>query len=251
MNETREIALTDILSDPNQPRKIFDEINLWELANSIERQGLLQPILVKPIDGNKFQIISGERRFRACKMLGFEKIRAEIKELDDSEILEIQLIENLQREDLSPLEEAQTYKRMIDEFGYTHEEIADKIFKSREYITNKLRLLKLDDSVKEALLQGRVSEGHARPLVSLGEDSQRELLQRITTEDLSVRQVEEEVKSRGIVSRETSDPIEEDGLVVGIWLKTATYSAVQETARSKKMTPEKLCANIVEEEMNL
>lgn len=249
MSQTREIALTDILSDPNQPRKIFDETSLRELADSIQKQGLLQPILVKPIDGNKFQIVSGERRFRACKMLGIEKIEAEVKELDGNAILEIQLIENLQRQDLSPLEEAQTFQRMTEELGYSHEDIAKKISKSREYVANKVRLLKAKQMIKEALATGRITEGHARAIMPINENEQQEVLNSVIQQNLNVRQTEELVRQKQNVSRETQ-PVEipEEGLIIGIWVTSKTLFSLKKKADSEKTTIEKVCTQVIAQE---
>ncbi|MEM2249314.1 MAG: ParB/RepB/Spo0J family partition protein [Candidatus Bathyarchaeia archaeon] len=239
-----ELPIDSIVPDSSQPRKSFDKVKLQELANSIKEHGLLQPVLVRPIGDGKYQLVHGERRFRACKLLGLETIRAEIRNLTDNETLEIQLVENLQREDLNPIEEAETFQRMINELGYTHEEIAKKIGKSREYVTNKIRLLRLPDYIKKALQEGKITEGHARTLVSLGNDKQEEIFGKILAEGLTVRQTET-VKTN-IVSRETSDiPI--NGLVIGVWISQEAYQKLSEIAKSKRTTVESFCGKIIEE----
>ncbi|MEM2661567.1 MAG: ParB/RepB/Spo0J family partition protein [Nitrososphaeria archaeon] len=243
-SEIAELPMDSIVPDPFQPRKTIDESRLQELAASIKEHGLLQPVLVRPIGDGKYQLVHGERRFRACKLLGLETIRAEIRNLTDNEALEIQLVENLQREGLNPIEEAETFQRMINELGYTHEEIAKKIGKSREYVTNKIRLLRLPDYIKKALQEGKITEGHARTLVSLGNDKQEEIFGKILAEGLTVRQTET-VKTN-IVSRETSDiPI--NGLVIGVWISQEAYQKLSEMAKSKRTTVESFCGKIIEE----
>jgi ParB family chromosome partitioning protein len=242
---TDEIPIDCIIPDSNQPRKHFDEEGLKELAESIRQHGLLQPILVRPFGNGKFQIVHGERRFRACKLLGFKTIRVEVKELTDNQVLEIQLVENLQREDLNPIEEAETFRRMVEELGYTHEDIAKKIGKSREYVTNKLRLLKLPENIKRALLEGKISEGHARALLPLEESRQKQVFDEILAKELNVRQTEEIVKGN-IVSRETFD-VPKDGVIIGVWVSNESYNSLLKLANSKGTTVEKLCSQIIEE----
>jgi len=190
------IALEKIVPNPSQPRKRFNKDKIEELARSIKQVGLIQPILVRPKDG-KFEIVHGERRFRAHKLLGLKTIRAEVRELTDREVLLIQLIENVQREDLNPIEEAETYLRMVKELGLTHEEIAEKIGKSRTYVTNKLRLLSLSPSVQEKIIDGTLSQGHAEALLTIGNKDERErVARRIIEESLSVKQTREMIQSR-------------------------------------------------------
>lgn len=247
--EIIELSIDSIIPDFNQPRKYFDELKIKELAESIKIHGLLQPILVRPIQNGKFKIVHGGRRWRACKLLGLKTIRAEVQSLTDKEALEIQLVENLQREDLNPIEEAETYQKMIDKLGYTHEEIAIRIGKSREYVTNKLRLLKLPDNIKQAIIKGNITEGHARALISLKDNEQRqeEVFNKILSERLSVRQTEGILNN---VSRETSSDIPNNGLVVGVWVSSETYSHLSNLANSKKVTVEKLCSQIIEKEVS-
>jgi len=206
MDKIVEIPLCNIQKDPNQPRKNFDEFKIKELAESIKVHGLLQPILVRPIGNDKFQLVQGERRFRACKILGLETIRAEVRKLDHKQILEFQIVENLQREDLNPIEEAEAFRHMIELLGYTHEKIGKRIGKSREYVTNKLRLLSLPKDLRRGVARGSLSEGHARALLSLNDiQKQREVCRQISGKKLNVRETEELAKNlkEGDVSHET------------------------------------------------
>ena len=163
----RETTLRVSQIEPNrsQPRKTFDEDALEELADSIRQYGLIQPIMVQKRDGY-YEIIAGERRWRACMKAGLKEVPVIIREYDDQKIMELSLIENLQREDLNPMEEARAYKRLMEEFGLTQEEIAGRVSKSRPVIANALRLLKLDERVQAMVEQGEISMGHARALAS-------------------------------------------------------------------------------------
>ena len=234
MSEIKELPIENIISDNNQPRKSFDKNTLQELGESIKQYGMLQPILVRPIEAGKYQLVHGERRWRACKLIGLKYIKAEVRKLSDREVLEIQLVENLQREDLDPIEEAETYARMVNELKYTHKELAKKIGKSREYVTNKLRLLKLPNNIRRALQEGKITESHARALISLDESKQKEVLNKISTEGLNVRQVEEIVKNNRYVSRETL--IEDRMLLIPIPSKV--YNILTDFAKQIKHKPE-------------
>lgn len=168
LNEGVEILpLESIVANPNQPRKKFDENLLEELAISIKNYGIIQPIIVCPIGNGKYQIVAGERRYRASKLAGINTIPVIKKYYTSKEIKEISLIENLQRQDLNPIEEAQAYKALIDEFDFTQEQLADKLGKSRPVITNSLRLLTLNPVVIDMVTNGRISAGHARCLTSI------------------------------------------------------------------------------------
>jgi len=173
-----------------QPRKRFDEESLQELADSIIEQGLMQPIIVRKSENN-FEIIAGERRWRAAKLAKLETIPVIVREINDRTASVIALIENMQRVDLSSIEEAEGIKKMIDEFGMTHEEASDAVGKSRSAITNLLRLLQLTDFVKEKLISGDIDMGHARALIPLSTDQQNMVCQKIINEKLSVRKVED------------------------------------------------------------
>ena len=177
-----------------QPRKRFDEESLQELADSIIEQGLMQPVIVRKADNN-FEIIAGERRWRAAKLAKLNTIPVIVRDINDRTASIIALIENMQRVDLSSIEEAEGIKKMIDEFGMTHEEASDAVGKSRSAVSNLLRLLQLTDFVKDKLNSGDIDMGHARALISLSADQQNMVCQKIINEKLSVRKVEELIQS--------------------------------------------------------
>ena len=190
---TVTLKISEIEPNRTQPRKEFDEQALSELAESISQHGLLQPLLVRPLTLGGYQIVAGERRYRASRMAG----------LTDTETMEIALIENLQREDLSPVEEALGYKALIDEHGFSQEEVAKSVGKSRPAVANALRLLKLPDNIMEYLKDGKISAGHARALLTLeNEELMTELADEIVAKDLSVRQVEKICKKKPTVQKE-------------------------------------------------
>ncbi len=183
--------------EPNrtQPRKLFDEDALLELAESIKQVGLLQPILVQDRD-DYYEIIAGERRWRACKIAGLKKIPVIIRKFTEQEIVEISIIENIQREDLNPIEEAMAYKRLLDEFKLKQDEIAEKVSKNRTTITNSLRLLKLCDDVQQMVIDGKLTTGHARAILSIEDSDEQTLLaEKIFDEKMSVRDVEKYIKN--------------------------------------------------------
>lgn len=196
--------------EPNreQPRKNFDEDALQELADSIKQFGLLQPILVQDRK-DYYEIIAGERRWRAAKLAGLKEVPVIIRNYTNQEIVEISLIENIQREDLNPIEEAQAYKRLLEEFHLKQDEVAERVSKSRTAVTNSMRLLKLCDSVQQMIIDDMLSTGHARALIPIEDkDVQLQLAQRIFDEKLSVREVEKIVK--GILKPETNKPKKEE-----------------------------------------
>ena len=198
------VKIEDIEPNRTQPRKEFDEKALSELAESISQHGLLQPLLVRPLTLGGYQIVAGERRYRACRMAGITEVPVIIRELSDTETMEIALIENLQREDLTPLEEALGYKALMDEHNFTQDEIAQSMGKSRPAIANALRLLKLPESIRQFLADGKISAGHARALLSLeDEELMIELAEEIIKKDLSVRQVEKICQQKPKVKKET------------------------------------------------
>ena len=197
-NEVVTIKISQIEPNRNQPRRSFDEDALEELSQSIKEHGVLQPILVRPQIYGGYQIVAGERRYRASRLAGLTEIPAIIKELSDSETMQIALIENLQRRDLSDLEEAKGYQTLMDEYGFSQEEVARTVGKSRSAVANTLRLLGLPDDVKELLEQGKLSAGHARALLAVEQDKEiKEAADKIIKEGLSVRQTEKLVKSIG------------------------------------------------------
>lgn len=195
--------------EPNreQPRKYFDEDALQELADSIKQYGLLQPILVQDRD-DYYEIIAGERRWRAAKLAGLKEVPVIIRKYSKQEIVEISLIENIQREDLNPIEEALAYKRLLTEFGLKQDEVAERVSKSRTAVTNSMRLLKLSNEVQQMIIDDMLSTGHARALISIeDEELQLQLAQRIFDEKLSVREVEKLVKN--IINPKTK-PVKEE-----------------------------------------
>lgn len=192
----RETVLKITMVEPNrkQPRKTFDEDSLQELSDSIKQVGLIQPILVQDRKDH-YEIIAGERRWRAAKMAGLKEIPVIIRDYSDQEIMEISLIENIQREDLNPIEEAQAYKRLLTEFNLKQDEVAERVSKSRAAVTNSIRLLKLSDRVQQMVIDDMISTGHARALLAVEDpDEQYTLAQQIFDEKLSVRDVEKLVK---------------------------------------------------------
>lgn len=199
-NEKKEDGTTIVkitMVEPNreQPRKNFDEDSLQELADSIKQFGLLQPILVQDRKGY-YEIVAGERRWRAAKIAGLKEVPVIIRNLTDQEIVEISLIENIQREDLNPIEEAQAYKRLLEEFHLKQDEVAERVSKSRTAVTNSMRLLKLCDKVQKMIVDGMISTGHARALISIEDPEEQYIIaQKIFDEKLSVREVEKLVKA--------------------------------------------------------
>ena len=186
------------LIDPSvlQPRVHFDDAKLDELARSIKANGVVQPVLIRP-KGDRFELIAGERRWRAAQKAGLTKIPALLRDVSDDKILELALIENIQREDLNPIEEALAYKKLIETLGLTQETVAERVGRDRSYVTNYLRLLRLPEDIQQLVQVGRLSTGHARTLIALEEaDSQRRLARRIIEQDLSVRATERLVRNR-------------------------------------------------------
>ena len=189
-----EIPIEDIYPNANQPRTHFDEKALQELAESIKVLGIIQPITVRK-DGAKFEIISGERRYRASKMAGLKEIPAYVRLVNDQELLEMALVENIQREDLDAIEVALTYQRLLEEIGLTQEALSQRVGKERSTITNSIRLLKLNPDVQQAIRNGDISAGHGRAILSLeNPKDQQALFKQIVNNRLSVRQAEEAVK---------------------------------------------------------
>ena len=193
MEEFKIIQLSEIQKNPYQPRKEFSEEKIQELAQSIKENGLIQPIIVRQSPVIGYEILAGERRYRASLVAGLSEVPVIIKNLSDQDMMIHSIIENLQREDLNPIDEAKAYQSLIDK-GFTHAEIAEKMGKSRPYITNLVRLLTLPDFILTEVETGKLSQAHARLLIQLSTDEQKKLLYRIQTEDLSVRQVEHLLK---------------------------------------------------------
>lgn len=198
------IRINEIVSGRYQPRRHFEDIKIRELAQSIKEKGVLQPIIVrKAKDG--YELIAGERRLRAARIANLEEIPAIVKDISEEEALQIALIENLQREDLNPIEEAEAYQYLIEKFGYSQEEVAKKIGKDRATIANALRLLRLPREIKDDLIKGNLSAGHARAILSLGKTKlQLEARDHIIKKKLSVRETEEFVKRLASAEKSTS-----------------------------------------------
>ena len=196
-----EIPLEFIKRGKYQPRTHFSEESISELADSIREQGLMQPIVLRTLGPDQYEIIAGERRWRAAKQAGLDKIAAVIRNVDDESALAMSLIENIQREDLNPLEEARALQRLAEEFQFTHEEIAKSVGRSRSAVTNMLRLTQLAEPVSALLASGEIEMGHARALLTLARDGQIALARNVAENGLNVRQTEELVRNHGAVAQ--------------------------------------------------
>lgn len=217
--EVQEIAVREIRPNPRQPRKEFDPDKLAELAASIREHGVVQPILVRRTDEG-YELVAGERRWRAAQEAGVEKIPAVVRSLSGAQVLEIALIENLQREDLNPIEEAEAYRRLIEEFGLNQETLAQRLGKSRPQVSNTLRLLQLPDAVRQQVSAGRLSMGHAKVLLGLEDAAEMaRVADRVVEEGLSVREVErviEEAPARRRRPVGRKAPAEKDAEVAAV-----------------------------------
>ncbi len=229
------VEITQVEPNKSQPRKLFDKEKISELSSSIAEHGLLQPIIVRKT-GDRYQIISGERRWRASRMAGLTEIPVIIKELDDKSALEIGLIENLQREDLNAVEEAQGYRTLIDEYGLTQEEISKRVGKSRPAVANAMRILVLPKQILDLVLAGKLSSGHARALLPLMETYTEEklikLAKDIVDRDLSVRQVENLSKKKPAAS-DSKKPVRKND----IYYAEIEESISKRWGRKAKITP--------------
>jgi ParB-like partition proteins len=194
-NGVMEIDINEIEANDDQPRKKFDEEKLQQLSDSIKEHGIVQPVIVKK-EGQFYKLIAGERRWRAARLAGLKTIPAITKDFSEKEIMEISLIENLQREDLNPIEEAEAYNKLISEFSMTQDEVAVRVGKSRPAVSNVLRLLNLDKRVREYVIDGVLTEGHARTLIAIqNNETQYDVAKKIIDDNLNVRQTEKLVKS--------------------------------------------------------
>jgi ParB family chromosome partitioning protein len=202
------VPISKVEPDRNQPRKNFSEDSLQELADSIKQYGIFQPLLVQD-KKDYFQIIAGERRWRAAKLAGLKEIPVIVRNLSSQEIAEVQLLENIQREDLNPIEIAEGYKELIENYHMTQDELADRVSKSRTAITNSLRLLKLDERVRKMVVEEMITTGHARALLSISDpDKQYEFAQKVFDEKMSVREVEKAVKKLGQNNKVTKEKVD-------------------------------------------
>lgn len=205
-NSTVTLKLSEIEPNKDQPRKDFDDSALADLAESISKHGLLQPILVRPIIGGGYQIVAGERRYRASRMAGLTEVPVIIRELSESETMELALIENLQRENLTPIEEALGYRTLMEEHEFSQEEVSKAVGKSRSAVANALRLLKLPEDILNMVSSGTISAGHARAILSLDNEKDMKLLaDEIVKKDLSVRQAEKLSKKMSTEKKEVSE----------------------------------------------
>ena len=207
-----DLLIDEISPNPLQPRNYFDDKKLNDLMSSIKEHGVLQPVVVQKVDAG-FELIVGERRWRASKKLGLKKIPAVIREVNDTQSLEIAIIENIHRQDLNPIEEAEAYARLSNEFALTQEMVAEKVGKSRAAVANILRLLKLSRNIKEDLISEKISMGHARALLGLEESKQMETLRNeIVKQDLTVRQTESRVNKlkKGVLDKPITQKVNKD-----------------------------------------
>ena len=209
MEEFKIVQIKDIQKNPYQPRKEFSEEKIQELAQSIKENGLIQPIIVRKSPVLGYEILAGERRYRASITAGLSEVTVIVKQFSDQDMMLHSIIENLQRENLNPIEEAKAYQSLIDK-GFTHTEIAEKMGKSRPYITNLVRLLGLPKHILTEVESGRLSQAHARLLIQLSSDKQDKLLNRIQTENLSVRQVEQILQKTKKSSKKEKDHFVKD-----------------------------------------
>ncbi|MFO7887638.1 MAG: ParB/RepB/Spo0J family partition protein [Eubacteriales bacterium] len=230
-----EIDLSLIEPNPNQPRKTFDKDKIQELAESIKEHGLIQPIIIKKVEDN-YQIIAGERRWRASIELGLDKIPAIVRDLDNKSQTEMALIENIQREDLNPIDEGIAYDLLIQRYDLTQEELSKVVGKSRVYVTNILRLLKLSDFVKNMIIEGKISQGHGKILIGLTENRQKQLINRVIKERLSVRELEKIVKNLKKQGKEKKKKPDKEAYVLNLEeeLQSALKTEIKIKNRGKK-----------------
>ncbi|ETT88529.1 ParB/RepB/Spo0J family partition protein [Viridibacillus sp. FSL R5-0477] len=235
-NETIEhLALTDLRANPYQPRKIFDESAIEELAISIKEHGVLQPIIARK-RVNFYEIVVGERRFRASKLAGLTEIPVVVREMDDQQMMELAILENLQREDLTPIEEAEAYTNLMDNLNLTQEQLAARLGKSRPHIANHVRLLALPEDVRILLSEGKITMGHGRALLGL---KRRKLISQVTekvlTQHLNVRQLEALVQSMNDnVSRETKKKVKKDIFIAEKESQLRDYFGTNVTIKESK-----------------
>lgn len=237
VNVVLNIPVGHIRPNPHQPRTEFNEVALEQLASSISKHGLIQPITVRYLGQKRFELISGERRLRASKLAGIPEIPSYVREANDEEIIAFALIENIQREDLNPLEIALGYQRLIDECTYTQSEVADRVGKNRTTVTNTLRLLQLPDFVQAALRDESISSGHARALINIkSEEDQKKILKSIVSKSLSVRQTEELVSTydkKTIQNTKKSKPAERDPFLDNVSKKLRDKLSTKVTVKEK------------------
>ena len=234
--EVVQLNLNDIIPNRFQPREVFDEKALKELAVSIKEHGVIQPIIVREVNG-KYEIIAGERRYKASALAGMTKIPAIIRDLDDKESSKVALLENLQRKNLNPIEEARTYQKILEIDQMTQEELAKTMGKSQSAVANKIRLLSLPDEIQEALLKEQISERHARTLLNIDDSKvQKELLEKVIADKLSVRKLEEEIKEIKGESNDVSDAVPSVNMFIDSNPLTPTAEVPKEVDNFGKVT---------------
>jgi ParB family chromosome partitioning protein len=206
-------SVDELVPNSDQPRQSFNEQKLKELTESIKSKGIIQPLVVRAVGSGRYQIVAGERRWRAARLAGLKSIPVVVEELSDSEVLEIALIENIQREDLNPLEEAEAYKQLLDKHGLTQEQLSKRVGRQRSTVANSLRLLKLPNDIQEFLLTGEIAMGHARALLGVEKESaQRALARKVVREALSVRSLEDLVRDKASKSESVKRKHKKSGL---------------------------------------
>ena len=224
------VKITDIEPNKNQPRKDFDEEALNELADSISKHGLIQPIVVRPTANGTYSIIAGERRWRACRIAGLTDIPVVIKDIDEKSVMELALIENLQREDLNAVEEALGYRTLLETYSLTQEEIAESVGKSRSSVTNALRLLNLNEDELDALRKGLISAGHARALLSISDEKLRKMAFEMAIKGCSVRQIEN-------LAKQTKQPAKKPAVLKDTYFKEVEIALKEELGRKVTVRP--------------
>ncbi len=223
---TKTLRLTEISPNRDQPRTDFDDEALSKLADSIKQHGVLQPLLVRPLTGGGYQIIAGERRWRAARMAGLDEVPVVIKELDDKGAMELALVENLQRENLNPVEEALGYKELMDKYNYTQEQVAQVVNKSRPAVANSLRLLSLDEKTLTMVREGDISVGHAKVLAGIeNEELRAELALQVKRDMLTVRNLEQLVRAKAIQKKPKTSPQKE------VFMREIELSLAETTGR--------------------
>lgn len=219
-NGVKEVRLNEIEPNIEQPRKNFNDEKLTQLAESIKQHGVVQPLIVHR-EGNTYKIVAGERRWRAARLAGLQTVPVIVREMSSRQVMEVALIENIQREDLNPIEEAEAYEKLISEFGMTQEEVSNTVSKSRPAITNSIRLLSLQDKIKSKVISGEISSGHARALLSIeSKEIQLKALEEIIKKEMSVRETELLVKQFSIQKKPKKAKVED-----------AEYLAIEERFR--------------------
>lgn len=226
--QQKTLRLTEIFPNKEQPRTDFDDAQLAALADSIKQHGVLQPLIVRPLESGNYQIVAGERRWRAARMAGLSEVPVIIKELDDRQTMELALVENLQRENLNPVEEAMGYRELIETYGYTQEQVAKIVGKSRPVVANALRILALDDNTLKMVRDGEISVGHAKVLAGIEDDLLRsELAMRVKRDLLTVRNLEELVKKLQKPKKQKSP----QSMSKDVFLKEIELSLAETTGR--------------------